>query len=425
MSEGGGQVGVPGSPVAAELSALYEISQITVRDSEEELLTDAMERAARIFGLRRGAVVDPESRKVLWSRGFLSAGQVLQALDSSSERVLEYELCSGRHPLRIYAECVVPVKLRCRRLFLVFARQLEQALTATRNLQALEAAQKELRAHRAHLEELVEQRTRQLEESYRRLESEIEQRQRAERERLDLERKAAEARERELLERANRLSSLGMVAAGIAHEINNPLQGILSHLRAVSKALPPGFPRRRSLEMVEQGVKTIAELVRQLLYFGAESSGGRRVADSRQGVEFVCRMLEEEFNKRGIRIDSSRVTERVRVRMPQRDFIQVLLNIFLNSRDAMPHGGTLTVSQNVEGGWYHLTVADTGVGISRKLLSRIFTPFFTTRPGKGTGLGLSVVDSLVRSSGGRVDVESEPGRGTAFHIYLPLAKRRS
>jgi len=90
----------------------------------------------------------------------------------------------------------------------------------------------------------------------------------------------------------------------------------------------------------------------------------------------------------------------------------------------MPHGGTITLAQDVAGGWCHLTVADTGVGISRKLLSRIFTPFFTTRPGKGTGLGLSVVESLVRRSGGRVDVESEPGRGTAFHIYLPLADRR-
>jgi len=415
-----------GTKVAAELSALYEFSRISAGRSEEELIRDAMGRAARVFGVRRAAAYDPETRRVVWSCGFRMPEQVFRE-PLSRELVLEYELCPDARPVKVVAECVTPPGLRERRLFLVFARQLEQALRNIRNLQALEQAERELRAHRDRLEELVARRTRELEESYQRLEEETRQRHRAEAERLELEKRAAEARERELLERANRLSSLGAVAAGIAHEINNPLQGMLSHLRAVAKALPADFPRRHSLEMVEQGIKSIAELVRQLLYFGAESGGTRGVADCRQGLEFVRRLLEEEFGRQGIRIVCAELPRRVRLKIPQRDFIQVLLNIFLNAREAMPHGGTLSIRHKVEGGWCHLVVADTGVGISRKLLSRIFTPFFTTRPGKGTGLGLSVVESLVRSSGGRVDVESEPGRGTAFHIYLPLAQplRRS
>lgn len=421
MNDAGGSLGPTREGIAAELSALYEISHIRAGASEEELIRDAMQRATRIFGFRRSVAFDPEARVILWSSGFASEDQLWSHLPVPGDQVLSYTLCLGKHPVEIRAECMRVPGLRERRLFLVFARHLEHALEGTRNLQALARAEKELRAHRDHLEKLVAQRTRELEESYRQLEQEVKQRQQAERERMEMERRAAEARERELLERANRLSSLGVVAAGVAHEINNPLQGMLSHLRAVAKALPPDFPRRRSLEMVEQGIKSIAELVRQLLYFGAETGAARGTADLWQGLEFAQRMLQEEFSKQGVKIALPQRSRRVRLRISQRDLIQVLFNLFLNAREAMPHGGTISVNYALEGRWCHLTVADTGVGISRKLISRIFTPFFTTRPGKGTGLGLSVVESLVRSAGGRVDVESELGRGTAFHIYLPLA----
>ncbi len=229
-------------------------------------------------------------------------------------------------------------------------------------------------------------------------------------------------RQHEFMERTDRLNSLGMLAAGMAHEINNPLQGMLSHLHAVQRALPEKFSAHTSLEMVERGIDTIAMLVRKLLSLGTTDQG-LEMADAREALEFVMQLLDSQFRRARIRMVREFVATSVTLAMPRRELIQVVLNLMINARDAMVAGGTLTVGCRVEGEHGLLTISDTGAGISPEIISRIFTPFFTTKGTKGTGLGLSVAESLVRASGGVIQVSSAPGHGTTFTLQIPLARK--
>lgn len=229
-------------------------------------------------------------------------------------------------------------------------------------------------------------------------------------------------RQREFMERTDRLNSLGLLAAGMAHEINNPLQGMLSHVHAVQRALPENFPARTSLTMVERGIDTIAMLVRKLLSLGTADQGGE-MADAGEALDFVTQLLDSQFRRARIRMVREAGSAPAVLAMPRRELIQVLLNLMINARDAMAAGGTLTLGCRNDGEYGFLTIADTGVGIPPEILGRIFTPFFTTKGTKGTGLGLSVAESLVRASGGLIQVKSQPGHGTTFTVQIPLARK--
>lgn len=229
-------------------------------------------------------------------------------------------------------------------------------------------------------------------------------------------------RQREFMERTDRLNSLGLLAAGMAHEINNPLQGMLSHVHAVQRALPENSPARTSLSMVERGIDTIAMLVRKLLSLGTADQGGEMV-EAREALDFVTQLLDSQFRRARIRMVRETGTMGAVLAMPRRELIQVLLNLMINARDAMTAGGTLTLGCRNDGEYGFITIADSGVGIAPEILGRIFTPFFTTKGTKGTGLGLSVAESLVRASGGVIQVNSQPGHGTTFTLQIPLARK--
>lgn len=240
------------------------------------------------------------------------------------------------------------------------------------------------------------------------------------RKRVEDEQQAALAQQRDVMERADRLNSLGLLAAGMAHEINNPLQGMMSHLRAVERDLPDEAEARNSLNMVERGIEAIAALVRKLLFLGATEKG-METAEVRECIDFVIQLLGAPFKRAHIKVDCTYPPQRLLMAMPRRELIQVLLNLMINARDAMPEGGTVRItvgSRNKQG---FIRLEDTGPGISPDILERIFTPFFTTKGIKGTGLGLSVAESLVRSNRGQISVESPPGRGAIFTLSLPLA----
>ncbi len=240
--------------------------------------------------------------------------------------------------------------------------------------------------------------------------------------RLRAERETMEARQHETLERADRLSSLGVLAAGIAHEVNNPLQGMLSHLDAVRRALPPEFPRARNLDMVERGIESIASLVQRLLWIGAPQGG---VDDGdcvfADAVGYVADLLHAQFQKRGVKIAVEARDLHVRLAIPRRELVQVLMNLLMNARDAMPKGGTVAIGCDCDATGAAIAIRDAGTGIPDDILPRVFSPFFTTKGAKGTGLGLSVAESLVRNRRGRIDVRSELGVGSTFTIHLPLA----
>ena len=240
-----------------------------------------------------------------------------------------------------------------------------------------------------------------------------------ERDRLVRESREAEAERRELLQRTEALSSLAVLAAGVAHEINNPLQGMLSHLKELEARLPPDSDCRHRAEMVEAGIRSIADIVRKLLALSVEPDHARERAECASAVAYVCQLLGPQFARGGVRVENGVDGEGPRLDLEQRELIQILTNLMLNARDAMPEGGEIRLTAEAGDDVTLLRVHDSGTGIDPAILSQVFTPFFTTKGRRGTGLGLSVADSIMRKCGGAIEVDSEPGRGTIFVLKLP------
>jgi PAS domain S-box-containing protein len=238
----------------------------------------------------------------------------------------------------------------------------------------------------------------------------------AERDRRDFE-----ARQRDIMERTDRLNSLGMLAAGMAHEINNPLQGILSHLHGLKSEVATG-PGLSSLQMAERGVENIAGLVRKLLVLGTSREEGYRAADVGEALDFVVQLLSAEFKRGGIGIVKEVRRARLQVALSQRDMVQVLLNLLINARDAMAEGGQVSVRLDADEAEGIIHVNDTGSGIPEAIKDQVFTPFFTTKGPRGTGLGLSVAESILRAGRGSIAIARTSPRGTTFEIRIPLAK---
>ena len=244
----------------------------------------------------------------------------------------------------------------------------------------------------------------------------------AQEERLRLERETVEARQREALERANRLASLGLLAAGVAHEVNNPLQGMLSHLAAVRHDLPKDFPRHQSLTMVERGIETIHGLVQRLLWLGSGHDDLPGVTLFSEAVTFVRELLQAPLKKAGVRLVVELRSPGIELAISHGELVQVLINLVRNALDAMPDGGQILVAAERREQRAVITVADTGTGIPPEVRPHLFTPFCSTKGAHGAGLGLSIVHAIVRAHDGDISFESETGRGTTFRIVLPLAK---
>lgn len=238
--------------------------------------------------------------------------------------------------------------------------------------------------------------------------------------------------------RAQRLESIGTLASGIAHDLNN----ILTPILAVAQLLPLKFPDvydqdKHLLEILENSAKRGADLVKQVLSFARGVEGKRMALQLKHLIREVVKILKETFPK-SIDLSIDIASDLWLVSGDGTQLHQVLMNLCVNARDAMPNGGTLTIcAENLfidenyarmhleakTGPYTVTTVSDTGVGIPREVLDRIFEPFFTTKEqGKGTGLGLSTVIGIVKSHGGFVNVYSEVGSGTSFKIYLPAVQ---
>jgi PAS domain S-box-containing protein len=238
--------------------------------------------------------------------------------------------------------------------------------------------------------------------------------------------------------RAQRLESIGTLASGIAHDLNN----ILTPILAVSQLLPLKFPNIYSehehlLEILEDSARRGADLVKQVLSFARGVEGKRMTLQVKHLIREVVKIVKQTF-PRSIEVCIDVAPDLWTVYGDSTQLHQVLMNLCVNARDAMPDGGSLMIlaenllidenyaRMNLEakvGPYTVVTVADTGVGIPREIVERIFEPFFTTKElGKGTGLGLSTVIGIVKSHGGFVNVYSEVRRGTQFKVYLPAAQ---
>jgi two-component system, NtrC family, sensor kinase len=289
----------------------------------------------------------------------------------------------------------------------VEVRQLATALTKKWDLG------RQARAKLDELEEIVRSRTSAIREAHERLQRELAQRHRVEAQ----------------LRRAQKLEALGRLAAGIAHEINNPLAFVIANMQFVRESLETGAADaevRTALAEACVGGERIKQIVRDLKAFAQPHDESLAVVDVRPVVDFSIKMAAAEIRRRAqltTQFDEVPAVWAISGRLEQ-----VFVNLLINAAHAIPPGrpqdNQIRVAVRAQGDSVLVEVSDTGVGIPQINLERIFDPFFTTKPvGVGTGLGLSICHSIVTAFGGELTVESEEGKGSRFRVGLPSAGR--
>ncbi|MFZ4627709.1 MAG: ATP-binding protein [Blastocatellia bacterium] len=225
----------------------------------------------------------------------------------------------------------------------------------------------------------------------------------------------------EQLQQSDKLSSIGLLAAGVAHEVNTPLTGISSYSQMLMAQLPPGDPRHQLLEKIYRQTSRASSIVNNLLNFSRVSDARLSAVDLHRVLEDTIQLLEAQLHNTEIEVVRQYTETLPAVPGNAPKLQQVFMNLILNARDAMPRGGKLAISTGHEDGWITIRFADNGLGILPEHLSRIYDPFFTTKQiGKGTGLGLAVSYGIIQDHGGEIVVESKAGEGTVFRINLPL-----
>jgi PAS domain S-box-containing protein len=230
----------------------------------------------------------------------------------------------------------------------------------------------------------------------------------------------------EQLQISEKMASIGLLAAGVAHEVNTPLTGISSFTQMLLDGADPADPKTVLLEKIERQTFRAAKIVNGLLTLSRPGTPGteRMPVDLNAVINDVISLLEHQFEVGRIRLRREMSPDAVTVSGIEHQLQQVFLNLFLNARDAMPRGGWLGVATRVDDDHVTVEVADTGSGIPPEQLARIYDPFFTTKAiGRGTGLGLSIIYGIVREHDGSIRCESTVGQGTRFAITLPLARR--
>jgi signal transduction histidine kinase len=225
--------------------------------------------------------------------------------------------------------------------------------------------------------------------------------------------------------RAAKLISVGEMAAGIAHELNNPLTTVTGFTELILDEIPPDAAYRADVEMVLQEARRARSVVRRLLDFARQGEGTRSRSDIGEIMDDVLGLTTHLMRTNGVRLDFVRAENLPWVLANTNQLKQVFLNLVHNALQAMPAGGKLavTIELQSESGreWVVVRIKDNGLGIRPGDLPRIFEPFFTTRADHGgTGLGLSVSYGIVSEHGGRIDVESQPGHGSTFSVWLPV-----
>lgn len=217
---------------------------------------------------------------------------------------------------------------------------------------------------------------------------------------------------------AAKLASLGELAGGIAHEINNPLQILLGHVTLLSQ----GKDVEHRIEIIRNQVQRIAQITRQLVSFSRSvpEELDHEPLNINWAVNEMIALVDYQFKNRGIEFDL-RFSDELPPLDSNKNYLQQgFLNLLLNAKDAMPNGGKMLISTEYSNGKILIHFSDTGTGIKKENLAKIFEPFFTTKePGKGTGLGLPITRGIMRKFGGDIKVDSVEGRGTTFTVLLP------
>jgi signal transduction histidine kinase len=242
------------------------------------------------------------------------------------------------------------------------------------------------------------------------------------------------------LANAQKLEALGLVAGSVAHDFNNVLATVVTCSQLALEDLGEGHPVSNDLRDIADAARRGARLSQQLLHFGRPRAASPRVLSVNEAVDSIEPMLARLVGA-GVGLHVTRDPGAPLVCIDSTQLDQVLMNLVVNARDASPAGGVVEIRTSrtalpqramfvtgpLEAGSYVLVeVRDQGTGMNEDTMARLFEPFFTTKePGKGTGLGLATVARVVRDAGGAVALESAPGRGTTFGVYLPLADGRT
>ena len=228
----------------------------------------------------------------------------------------------------------------------------------------------------------------------------------------------------EQMTQTEKLTSLGLLAAGVAHEVNTPLAVISNYIQMLAKQMPEGDPRQSLIEKIVKQTFRASEIVNNLLNFSRTGAAEAASVDVNRVVEETLSLVAHPLKAAQIQVVKEFGESLPPVHGSANKLQQVFLNLFLNARDAMPGGGMLEVRTGAHNGSVEIEIADTGAGIPREDINRIFDPFFTTKSnGRGTGLGLSVSYGIIKEHAGKIDVRSTPGKGTSFHVEFPAARK--
>jgi two-component system, NtrC family, sensor kinase len=228
----------------------------------------------------------------------------------------------------------------------------------------------------------------------------------------------------EQMSQTEKLTSLGLLAAGVAHEVNTPLAVISNYIQMLAKQMPDADPRQSIIEKIVKQTFRASEIVNNLLNFSRTAAGETVDIDVNRVVEETLSLVSHPLRTSQIQVVKHLGETLPAVRGSANKLQQVFLNLFLNARDAMPGGGLLEIRTGAHNGSVEIEVVDTGAGIPREHINRIFDPFFTTKAsGRGTGLGLSVSYGIIKEHSGKIDVRSTPGKGTSFHVEFPAVRK--
>jgi len=239
------------------------------------------------------------------------------------------------------------------------------------------------------------------------------------RERLRIERELQKIQQ--ALLQSEKLAAMGRLTSQIAHELNNPIYGIMNTLELLKTEISPESKRRRILELSLSETQRLAEMLRNMLSFSKPEEEKRRPVKINELIEGILLVMEKQMKESNIKVETSFDDEIPEVMASTNQMRQVMLNILKNAKEAMPKGGTLGVRTSKEDRHVLIHVQDTGAGIPEEIRDKIFEAFFTTKQKvKGVGLGLSVCYGIIKDHGGEIKVESEEGKGTTFTIRLPI-----
>jgi PAS domain S-box-containing protein len=239
-------------------------------------------------------------------------------------------------------------------------------------------------------------------------------------ERLEMERKLRQTQEQLL--QSEKLAAMGRLTSQIAHEINNPLYGIMNTLELMKTEIAPTNKRRKLLDMSLSETMRLAEMLRKMLSFSKPDQEEKCPVTVNEVLDEILMLHEKQLREHDIKLVSEPTTDLPPVVASKNQLRQVFLNLVANARDAMPNGGTLTVATGLDTGRIRIRFADTGTGIRPEHLGQIFDTFFTTKTDsvRGVGLGLSVCYGFIQDHGGDIQVQSELDVGTTFTVFLPV-----